>query len=415
MLACFLFVHSAHAFVPTHGPAASFGKSHLLRSSVTMVLNEPQGAQIYPEKEAPEEPKRVPLNSLKIGDPLIGAVVDVTNFGAFVDCMVCRPATKGTTVRVKALLHKDDIAKNHILARQPGTEKEDKTVICRGDHVQVYVKSVFKQSGRFSVTMDPQVSKETVAAARSRSKKTQMLRKRAKKLRKVQVGDEVVGEIKKVVEFGAFVDIGAQKSSLLSNECIMHLVGEKVDDARNFIKVGDKVRVSVLSMEGKNENMIKLQLIEVQPQPDADAVADVEAAKISGQEESDFKVFVGGLPCHIREKGLAYYFEKYGRIEKLDLPLHKDSKQPRGFAFIRFKDKAAVDAALEIERHLVGGKMVEVARVRAVEKSGAKNSNGENKKNSQNKKQGGKAGSNNVPREKRPAYSVISSPEEVAL
>jgi len=67
---------------------------------------------------------RVPLNSLATGQPLIGAVVDVTNFGAFIDCMCCRTGKGGTPVRALGLLHKSDIDDQHVLQGQLSKENK---------------------------------------------------------------------------------------------------------------------------------------------------------------------------------------------------------------------------------------------------------------------------------------------------
>mmetsp|Transcript_40959 Transcript_40959/g.52757 ORF Transcript_40959/g.52757 Transcript_40959/m.52757 type:complete len:297 (-) Transcript_40959:269-1159(-) len=250
----------------------SFGKfcEYRYQSTLHLAKNEPE--RILSSKQAPQiiddqifEPSknddRIPLQNLKTGDPLIGAVVDVTNFGAFLDCGIGRVGKAGRQVRVLGLLHKSDVDSDYLLAGQFFSGKKDATVIRKGEHIQVYVKGVFKQSARFTLTMDPTVDKEKVAEERQKNKKVQMLRRRIKDMKDVKIGEIIMGEVKRVKEFGAFIDVGAQKSSLLSKDCIRKIVSKDFTDAREVLKPDDQVKVRVLSNEG---SLIKLELLEIQ-------------------------------------------------------------------------------------------------------------------------------------------------------
>ena len=84
------------------------------------------------------------LNTLKTGMELQGIVQSNTNYAAFVSANVYRAATGGRACEINGLLHKVDIVDGSNLILNPNTGK--------GTKLKVYVKEVFKQSGRFSLT-----------------------------------------------------------------------------------------------------------------------------------------------------------------------------------------------------------------------------------------------------------------------
>ena len=84
------------------------------------------------------------LNTLKTGMELQGVVQSSTNYAAFVSANVYRAATGGRACEINGLLHKVDIVDGSNLILNPNTGK--------GTKLKVYVKEVFKQSGRFSLT-----------------------------------------------------------------------------------------------------------------------------------------------------------------------------------------------------------------------------------------------------------------------
>ena len=84
------------------------------------------------------------LNTLKTGMELQGVVQSSTNYAAFVSANVYRAATGGRACEINGLLHKVDIVDGSNQILNPNTGK--------GTKLKVYVKEVFKQSGRFSLT-----------------------------------------------------------------------------------------------------------------------------------------------------------------------------------------------------------------------------------------------------------------------
>lgn len=49
------------------------------------------------------------------------------------------------------------------------------------------------------------------------------------------------------------------------------------------------------------------------------------------------KVFVGGLPSDYNEAELRTHFEQFGKVEDIEWPFDKNSKQKRNFCFVVFE------------------------------------------------------------------------------
>merc|ERR1711937_890740 len=81
--------------------------------------------------------------------------------------------------------------------------------------------------------------------------------------------------------------------------------------------------------------------------------------KGKGKGNSEFEVFVGGLPFETEEATLRKDFAECGEIENLRLPLNEEGK-PRGIAFITYKNKEAVDKALAFDGTDYGGRTLKV-------------------------------------------------------
>ncbi len=72
----------------------------------------------------------------------------------------------------------------------------------------------------------------------------------------LKVGDIVEGKVVSVKEYGAFVEMGADCSGMVH---ISEIAKDFVDDINNFVKVGDSVKVKVLTIadDGKISLSIK--------------------------------------------------------------------------------------------------------------------------------------------------------------
>merc|ERR1712187_869821 len=73
----------------------------------------------------------------------------------------------------------------------------------------------------------------------------------------------------------------------------------------------------------------------------------------------ELTVFVGGIPWSVTEENFKKDFTECGEIEKLNFLLNEEGK-PKGIAFITFKSKAGVDAALKYDGDDYGGRTLKV-------------------------------------------------------
>merc|ERR1712003_606038 len=78
-----------------------------------------------------------------------------------------------------------------------------------------------------------------------------------------------------------------------------------------------------------------------------------------GKGNKEFEVFVGGLPFSATEDALKEKFAECGEIANFRMPLN-DEGQPRGIAFIEFKDKDACDKALKLNESDMDGRWLSV-------------------------------------------------------
>ncbi|KAG9346806.1 hypothetical protein JZ751_007147, partial [Albula glossodonta] len=70
------------------------------------------------------------------------------------------------------------------------------------------------------------------------------------------------------------------------------------------------------------------------------------------------KIFVGGLNPETTEEKIREYFEPFGEIESIELPMDPKTNKRRGFVFITFKEESPVKKVLEKKYHNVSGSKV---------------------------------------------------------
>ncbi|CAG0887699.1 unnamed protein product [Cyprideis torosa] len=78
------------------------------------------------------------------------------------------------------------------------------------------------------------------------------------------------------------------------------------------------------------------------------------------RDDSNPKIFLGGLPHTVTESELRQFFGKYGTIMETVIMYDQERRMPRGFGFVSFKEKSACDEIVNQGYVELQGKKVEV-------------------------------------------------------
>lgn len=134
--------------------------------------------------------------------------------------------------------------------------------------VKGYVKDLTKFAGEtFTVTaLEVDTKKRRVVASRAAVLAKEQAEKAEKFWSNIHEGDVVKGIVRRITDFGAFVDIGGYDGLLHIGDIAWYRIG-KVSDCLN---IGDEVEVTVLSLNREKEQ-ISLGRKQLLPKPWADA------------------------------------------------------------------------------------------------------------------------------------------------
>jgi len=72
------------------------------------------------------------------------------------------------------------------------------------------------------------------------------------------------------------------------------------------------------------------------------------------------KLFVGGMSWQTTEDTMSSYFSRFGEVEECIVMKDRNTGNPRGFGFIKFKDPECVDEVLKSKPHVLDDKAVDV-------------------------------------------------------
>ena len=188
------------------------------------------GGVINTDKETNKGLKagQIKLNNLKCGMKLNGVVTSCTQYAAFVriEPKVMRASKGDRFVEVTGLMHVSDMegykpeviinsmGKKETVFRSKGDKSKSRktmhqledsdddglhTIISRDKKLDVYVKEVWKNSGRFTLTIDSTINKSKILELKERVKNDGLERRRARRLRRqlahVATGDTVSGVV----------------------------------------------------------------------------------------------------------------------------------------------------------------------------------------------------------------------------
>jgi small subunit ribosomal protein S1 len=180
------------------------------------------------EEQRKEDRERI-LDRLQPGQIVEGTISNIVDFGAFVDL-------EG----IDGLIHISELSWSHV--------NHPSEILSIGDTVSVKVLDIDRQRQRISLGL-----KQTQEDPWQRVVDT------------YNIGDELEGNVTKVVTFGAFVEILDGVEGLVH---ISELAQHHVDNPREIIQPGDPVRVKILEIDSERRRLsLSIKRVEGQVLP----------------------------------------------------------------------------------------------------------------------------------------------------
>jgi small subunit ribosomal protein S1 len=153
------------------------------------------------------------MDELRPGQKLNGTVKRVELYGAFVDVGVGRDA----------LLHISQLGKPNV--------RNVEDIVKAGDQVEVYVLRIDKDTGRIALSLEkpPAMTWDDL-----------------------KEGMVITGKVVRVENFGAFVDIGAERPGMVH---VSELSNGYVNSPSDVVKVGDEVEARIIKINRKKRQI----------------------------------------------------------------------------------------------------------------------------------------------------------------
>jgi len=178
---------------------------------------------------------RTPLSALIPGMETTGVVISLTNFGAYVD----------VGSEVDGLLHVSQLSTDEFI-------QHPRQVLTPGDEITVTVRNRDPVRKKLQLTMLPEdVVKEQMQRPNDEDRIP---------LEDMEIDDELWGELKRVTDFGAYVEVGAVVDGFLHfMDHPEFVMGKHPTD---LMRKGDRVRVWVSDVDLQKE---RVKLTAVRP------------------------------------------------------------------------------------------------------------------------------------------------------
>ncbi|KAJ7946681.1 Glycine-rich RNA-binding protein [Quillaja saponaria] len=112
-------------------------------------------------------------------------------------------------------------------------------------------------------------------------------------------------------------------------------------------------------------------------------------------EEVEYRCFIGGLSWSTSDRALRESFEKYGKLIEAKVVVDKFSGRSRGFGFVTFDDKKAMDEAIEAMNGMdLDGRTITVDKAQPSSRDDGDRDRGRGRDRDRNRDYGGGRGSN---------------------
>lgn len=194
-------------------------KSKVKKSSTSKGKKSPTSSK---DKISSNSKSFKPLKDLRLGSKISGKVVDVCDFGVFVNMGY---ASRGSRAG-SALLHISQIQDTKV-----GNIRD---IFKVGDTVD----------GARVINIDLKKGEVGLSTRAQRPKRGDFT--------KFKVGDVLEGKVDSVVPYGVFVDVGANVNALLH---ISRITGGAVENVRHHLNEGDPVSVHIIDLDEKKKTV----------------------------------------------------------------------------------------------------------------------------------------------------------------
>lgn len=195
------------------------------------------------------------FGKLAVGDVVTGKVARITSFGAFVDLG-----------GVDGLVHLTELSHERNVS--------PKSVVTVGEEIEVKILDLNEEEGRVSLSL-----KATVPGPWDGVEQ------------KLAKGDVVEGTVKRLTDFGAFVEILPGIDGLVHVSQISH---KRIENPKEALKVGQEVQVKVLEVNADAERVsLSIKALEERPAQEEGQKEEKRAARPRRprrQEKRDFEL-----------------------------------------------------------------------------------------------------------------------------
>ena len=195
------------------------------------------------------------FGKLNVGDIVTGKVARITSFGAFIDLG-----------GVDGLVHLTELSHERNVS--------PKSVVSVGDEIEVKVLDLNEEEGRVSLSL-----KATTPGPWDGVEQ------------KLAAGDVIEGTVKRLTDFGAFVEVLPGIDGLVHISQISH---KRVESPKDALKVGQEVTVKVLEVNAADERVsLSIKALEERPaqqEGQKDEKRQSRPRRPKRQEKRDFEL-----------------------------------------------------------------------------------------------------------------------------
>ena len=195
------------------------------------------------------------FGKLAVGDVVTGKVARITSFGAFIDLG-----------GVDGLVHLTELSHERNVS--------PKSVVTVGEEIEVKILDLNEEEGRVSLSL-----KATTPGPWDGVEQ------------KLAKGDVVEGTVKRLTDFGAFVEVLPGIDGLVHISQISH---KRVENPKDVLKVGQEVKVKVLEVNADAERVsLSIKALEERPAQEEGQKEEKRAARPrrpKRQEKRDFEL-----------------------------------------------------------------------------------------------------------------------------